>query len=477
MRNAWNPSLPLSLVIALSATIVWATPADTASAPNIVFVFADQWRGDALGYAGDPNVKTPNLDRLAERAVNFTNAVSGCPVCCPYRATLMTGRRPLSHGVFLNDVQLPNQEVTIAEILASRGYRTAYIGKWHLDGHGRSSYIPPERRQGFSYFKALECTHNYHRSYFYQGDDSSKRQWEGYDALAQTEDAIAYLQRHAGTRRPFLLVLSWGPPHNPYQTAPERFRAMYRPDAIQLRPNVPPEKAAVARRELAGYYAHCTALDQCVGKLLHALEELRLTSDTIFVFTSDHGDMLHSQGEVRKQRPWDESIRVPLLIQYPRLLGKTGKRLDAVINTEDLMPTLLGLAGVPVPASVEGQDFSRYMQGGDDPSDGAALITCPAPFGEWLRARGAREYRGVRTHRYTYVCTLDGPWLLYDNRADPHQLENLIDKPKHADLQKELEAVLRCKLQESGDKFLPGGTYVERWGYPVDKSGTVPYTQ
>ena len=140
------------------------------------------------------------------------------------------------------------------------------------------------------------------------------------------------------------------------------------------------------------------------------------------------------------------------------------------------MPTLLGLAGVPIPASVEGKDFSRYMQGGDDPSDGVALITCPAPFGEWPRSRGGREYRGLRTRRYTYVRTLDGPWLLYDNQSDPHQLDNLIGKPQHVDLQKRLDAVLRRKLQETGDKFLPGGAYIAKWGYQVDETGTVPYT-
>jgi arylsulfatase A-like enzyme len=186
--------------------------------------------------------------------------------------------------------------------------------------------------------------------------------------------------------------------------------------------------------------------------------------------------MLHSHGEIRKQRPWDESIRVPLLIRYPQLLGEGGKTLDGLISSEDLMPTLLGLAGVPTPASVEGKDFSGYMQGGDDPSDGAALITCPAPFGEWLRSRGGREYRGVRTRRYTYVRTLDGPWLLYDNQNDPYQLDNLVGKPQHADLQKELHAVLRRKLHESGDRFLPAAAYIEKWGYPVNETGTVPYT-
>ncbi len=453
-----------------------ATAAETAPPPNVLFVFADQWRADALGYTGDPNVKTPNLDRLAEQAINFTHAVSGCPVCSPYRASMMTGRRPLSHGVFLNDVQLSDDAVTIAEVVAARGYRTAYVGKWHLDGHGRSAYIPPERRQGFEYFKALECTHNYNRSFYYEGDDPTKRQWEGYDALAQTEDAIGYMRRHARGDRPFLLMLSWGPPHNPYETAPERFRAMYDPATIRLRPNVPPDKAEVAKRELAGYYAHQTALDECVGKLWQALGELDIERDTIFVFTSDHGDMLHSHGEVRKQRPWDESIRVPLLIRYPRRLGESGKKLDALINAEDLMPTLLGLAGVPIPDPVEGKDYSRYMQGGENPSDGAALVTCPSPFGEWTRARGGREIRGVRTHRHTYVRTLAGPWLLYDNQNDPYQLDNLIDKPQHAELQRELDAVLRRKLRETGDAFLPGAAYVEKWGYPVNESGTVPYT-
>jgi len=390
---------------------------------------------------------------------------------------MMTGRRPLSHGVFLNDVQLPDEAVTIAEVVAARGYRTAYVGKWHLDGHGRSSYIPPERRQGFDYFKALECTHNYNRSFYYQDDDPAKRQWEAYDAFAQTEDAIRYMRRQAHGERPFLLMLSWGPPHNPYETAPERFRAMYDPGDVQLRPNVAPDEAEVARRELAGYYAHCTALDECVGKLWQALGELGIERDTIFVFTSDHGDMLHSHGEVRKQRPWDESIRVPLLIRYPRRLGESGKKLDAVINTEDLMPTLLGLAGVAMPPSVEGKDYSRYMRGGEDPSDGAALVTCPAPFGEWTRARGGREIRGLRTHRHTYVRTLAGPWLLYDNQDDPYQLDNLIDKPQHAALQAELDAVLRRKLRETGDAFLPGAAYVEKWGYPVNESGTVPYTR
>ncbi|MBM3493186.1 MAG: sulfatase, partial [Armatimonadetes bacterium] len=139
-----------------------------ASAPNIVFLLADQWRASATGYAGDPNVRTPNLDRLAEQSVSLRNVVSVCPVCTPYRAALMTGRYPTTTGMFLNDLHMPASELCMAEILQRSGYRTAYIGKWHLDGHGRETYIPPERRQGWDFWKAAECDHRYLHSHYYE---------------------------------------------------------------------------------------------------------------------------------------------------------------------------------------------------------------------------------------------------------------------------------------------------------------------
>ena len=220
--------------------------------PNVVLIFADQWRAQAFGYAGDPNVQTPNLDALARRSVNCTHAVSGCSVCSPARASLLTGQYPLTHGVFVNDVELGQDATSIAQAFSAGGYDTAYIGKWHVNGRGRSSYIPPERRQGFEYWKVLECTHDYNHSAYYAGDSDEQLVWEGYDALAQTRDAQAYL-RNRGTN-PFLLVLSWGPPHAPYHTAPEEYQAMYDPATITLRPNVPRrlgrERAAVARRVL-----------------------------------------------------------------------------------------------------------------------------------------------------------------------------------------------------------------------------------
>ena len=449
--------------------------------PNIVYVFADQWRVQDTGYAGNPQVKTPHLDSLAAQSVSFTHAVAGIPVCCPARACLLTGQHALTHGVFVNDVHLADDAVSMAKLFKSDGYDTAYVGKWHVDGRGRSNYIPPESRQGFDYWKALECTHDYNNSRFYAGDSDQPLTWEGYDAIEQTKDVQAYLRGRSRdgdgkSDTPFLLVLSWGPPHAPYETAPEAYRQMYDPHSIELRPNVPPEMAEEARNWIAGYYAHCTALDDSLGELLQTLEDEGLAENTIFVFTSDHGDMLGSQGEVKKQRPWEESIRVPFLLRWPQRFGWQGREVDALLDTPDILPTLLSLTDIPIPDTVEGRDFSATIEGGEDPSGGAALIYCPHPFGQFLRPDGGREYRGLRTRNHTYARDLNGPWLLYDNEADPYQLDNLVNRASVSSIQAALEAQLQRKLSDRGDEFLPGETYIERWNYPLDRTGTVPFS-
>lgn len=444
--------------------------------PNLIFVFADQWRAQAVGYAGDPNLKgrTPNIDRLAAESVDFSNAVSTCPVCTPYRASLLTGRYALSTGMFLNDLELPSTELTLAEVYGAAGYDTGYIGKWHLDGHGRSSYIPPERRQGFEYWKVLECTHNYNQSHYYEGDNSEKKTWEGYDAIAQTADARQYIKDHAAGPKPFALCLSYGTPHAPYQTAPQTYRDMFNPESIQLRANV--RESESVRKSLAGYYAHIVALDDCVGRLLATMDEAGIRDNTIFVLTSDHGDMLGSHNQQKKQRPWDESVCVPFLLRYPRVHGKRGRKIEMPIGTPDILPTLLGLSGLSIPDTVEGESFAQLVRGAKDPADRAVMIQCPSPFGQWLRRQGGKEYRGVRTKRYTYARDLDGPWLMYDNEKDPYQMENLIGLKVHRVLQKQLDDRLKVLLAEQNDAFLPGPDYIQRWGHTVNAGGTVPYT-
>lgn len=449
--------------------------ADTAPRPNVVVVLADQWRAEAFGYAGNPDVQTPHVDRLQRESVHLINAVAGMPVCCPTRASLLTGQRPLTHGVFMNDVPLAPSSASLAKVLREVGYDTAYIGKWHVDGHGRSSFIPRERRQGFDYWKVLECTHSYSNSFYY-ADGPQKLKWPGYDALAQTRDAQQYLRDHAKSAKPFLLFLAWGPPHDPYQLAPAKYRALYDPAKLSLRPNVPKSIAAKARRNMAGYYAHCTALDDYLGDLRATLQEAGLEQNTLLIFTSDHGDLLGAHGGSNKQQPYDEAIRIPLLLRWPAGLGSAARRLDALFNSEDFMPTLLGLCQAPIPSTVEGRDFSGYLRGGPSPSDGATLISCVAPFGQWTRKMGGREYRGVRTQRYTFVRSLRGPWLLFDNEKDPWQLKNLVGLARYAKVQADLESILKRKLAEAHDEFLPGDEYIRKWGYTVDATGTVPYT-
>ena len=459
-------SLALTIFLVLGARAVAAA----ADKPNILYLLADQWRASATGYAGDPNVKTPHLDSLAKDALVFRNAVSVCPVCTPYRAALQTGRYPTSTGMFLNDAHLPDSELCMAEILGAAGYATAYIGKWHLDGHGRSSYIPPERRQGWDDWKVAECDHNYKHSHYYSGTSPEKQFWNGYDAFAETNDAQQYLRDHAKTGKPFILCVAYGVPHFPHETAPDEFKALYPPDKIKLPPNVPPALQDKARKEAQGYYAHCSALDRCVGELLETLAETGLAANTIIVFTSDHGEMLGSQGvaPTTKQVAWSEASQVPFLLRVP---GTAGRSVTTPLTTPDILPTLLGLAGVAVPRSVEGDDLSPSIRAGGD-ADRAALYMGVAPF---VTARLAKEYRAIRTNRYTYVRGLEGPWLLFDDDKDPWQMHNLVGQTEQADLTRELDQKLKARLQQIGDDFRPAADYIKEWGYHVGPHGSVPY--
>lgn len=460
----------VSLLAVISAT----ASGQASKSPNVVFVLADEWRNQSVGYNGNKDVLTPNLNKLAGRAVNFSNAISGTPVCCPYRGSLLTGQYPLTTGVFVNDVQLNPKVPSLAKVFKAAGYQTAFIGKWHLDGNGRTAFIPKERRQGFEYWKALECTHDYYDSYYW-GNDDKKAKWEGYDAYAQTADAVQYIKNSKQQEKPFFMILSWGPPHSPFPTAPEPYKNYYTANPFKLRPNVPEKFNKEATTETIGYYAHITALDSCIGLLQGILKETGLDENTVFVFTSDHGAMLRSHAYNHKQRPQEESINVPLLISYPALLGKKKKKTDMLINTPDLMPTLLGLCGLPIPSTVEGDDKSSILTKKRKDTTDAVLIASYHAFGQWPGTRGGKEYRGVRTKRYTYAKDLSGPWLLFDNEKDPYQMNNLVNNKEYDKLQHDMEKSLAMLLKKTNDEFLPGMAYIKKWGYVTDSSGTVPY--
>lgn len=444
--------------------------------PNLLFVFADQLRASSVGYAGEEAVRTPNIDAFAKSGTVYTNAVSMLPVCGPYRGSLITGRTPLSTGLVINDVALKTTETSIGHCFKQAGYDTAYIGKWHLDGPDRPALVPPgPRRQGFDYWMGANFEHNYDRSYY--TDNAGDRQlWEGWDAVAQTDDTIRYLQNRDGDN-PFCLFLSWGPPHHPYRLVPDEYLEKYDPDAIEGRPNCPD----IPRQDLWGYYAQTTFLDDQFQRLLDTIAELGLADDTIVVFTSDHGDMHGSHGLYKKQWPWNEAIKIPFVIRYPGSVPE-GARVEAPINVIDVMPTLLGLAGLPVPEPVEGVDLSPFLTGEQQDPPESVLIMNPCPFSigdsrgddQYPDFRGMRfEYRGVITDRYTYVRTIDGPWMLYDNREDPYQLVNLIDDAEHADTRDRLDGLMRAHMASIDDEFLTREEYYERLGIEFDNRGKV----
>jgi len=433
--------------------------------PNLLFVFADQMRAQECGFMGNEQVRTPNMDRMAQAGVVFENAVSTCPVCTPYRASLLTGRYPLSCRTVMNDVRLPVEELTIAEVLADEGYHTGYIGKWHLDGAYRGGFTPPgERRQGFDYWAVAECTHAYMNSFYYT-DTPEPIMIEGYSADHHTGLAVDYIREHAAD--PFCLFVSWGPPHNPYWQLPDEYK-IYQPEDVRL----PPHTDESFREDIAGYWCHITALDRCLGRMLDALEEEGIAEDTIVVFTSDHGDMLGAHGYERKQKPWDESIMVPWVMQWPGHLP-AGARRDTLLNAPDVMPTLLSLMGVDTPGTVQGYDLSGAAAGTGGSEPTSAFIGNPCPFpGDKHKGK---EWRGVRTRTHTYVETRGGPWLLYDNERDPWQTKNLVGEPGAADMQEELAAELRGWLEELDDEFAPKEVYIDRFGYDVDERGIVRY--
>lgn len=460
-----------------SASVPVSKRSGATRSPNIIFVFADQLRAQALGCYGNTHVATPHFDRIAREGVRFQHALSTWPVCSPYRAMVLTGQYPMHNGTVTNDTAPRDGLPTMASVCQENGYATGYIGKWHLEWD-RDPYVPKHRRRGFDFWASRNCSHHYFDS-FYCGDTPEHIPLPGYEPEAQTQLAVQFIEQHRQT--PFCLFMSWGPPHDPY-TAPEKHMSQFPPERLPLRPNVA-ESAIVERllgtdptplseragkrrtqwretlgdgerfrqRCLQGYYAATKALDDCMGILLKTLDALGLRDDTILVFTSDHGDMMGSHRMISKQMPFEESIAIPFLLRYPRHVP-AATVTDALLAPIDVMPTLLALGGLPCPDAVDGKDLSDAALGSRSDQQEALLLMKLLPGGNPWMANGVTTWRGVRTKRYTYARLLDrGPWLLFDNESDPYQTDNLVDKPEYAALQQRLDRLTTRLMGEADD--------------------------
>lgn len=427
-----------------------------------MILLADQLRGGELGCTGNPLGVTPHIDVLADRGVVVEHCYANSPVCCPNRANLLTGTYPLRHGVIGNDLPLPSDVNLTSEVFADAGYRTGYIGKWHLDGVPRSKYTPPgPRRHGFQYWAAYNCTHDYFSPKYYTDTPQLITQL-GYEPEVQTDLAIEFLDA-LDPSAAFMLVLSWGPPHDPYDQVPERYKSQVHLDGYQPPPNLAhPEGEETATRIYHDYLAGVRALDEQVSRLVARLHELDRFDDTITVFTSDHGDMLGAHGWVGKQMPYEESIGVPLIVTWPDGLP-AGARREGLMATVDLSPTLLGLAEIPDAEQRDGTNRSRLLREGGAGAD-EIYIQNITRFDEAIKSRKP-EWRGLRTDRWTYAETPGRrPWLLFDNANDSSQQVNLATSAAHRDVRDELQGKLGRYLAATGDPFLPTLDMVERLG-------------
>lgn len=442
----------------------------TRRRPNLIWVFGDQHRAQAQGHMGDPNVFTPNLDRMAAEGLVSTTAVAGFPLCCPFRGSLVTSRWP-HVCVPGHEYPIPAGMPTVADAFRNGGYHTAWFGKWHLGGlherEGRTALrsVPEELRGHFDHWVGYENNNSQWDCWVHGDGEEGHRQLPGYETDCLTDMLIEHIRARAGGEgggQPFFAALSVQPPHDPY-VAPPQWMARHNPGTVQLRANVPqiPRVLEVARRELAGSYAMIENLDHNVGRVMATLGELGLVEDTIVIFFSDHGDMLGSQGQLRKTSPWEESIRIPFTIWGggTRYTHRTGR--DALmINHVDIAPTSLGLCGLDVPEWMDGADFSRCYRRGDSGQAPAGLPELPdsaylqnvVPTGHGNSID--RPWRGVVTaDGWKYVCLEHQPWMMFNLNEDPYEQANLAHNSMFASRRRDLQERLARWIADTGDQF------------------------
>lgn len=428
-------------------------------------------------------MKTWSLDRLAAQSVRCTQAVSQYPVCMPFRAALMTALPANLNGVERHGDFLDPSARTVAHAFAEAGYRTSYVGKWHLAPEsgaamvspggwaGQDFWVHPRLRGGFHDWFGFNISNNYYETYICTGEKVEPVRLPGYQTDALTDLSIEYLAGMAASRQdtPWFHVISYESPHpgaggpggSAGYPAPETYDALYDPSDLTLRPNVPPEAEARARQQLSGYYRLIANLDDNIGRLLEHLDATGLADDTVVVFLSDHGEMGGSHGLRNKQVPYEESLHVPLMFRYPGHLPPGSEYRDSICGL-DVAPTCLGLCGLNGMGSVKGLDHSGAIRrpaaaNGGRPLRGAVLV-------QWNDTRyrfGDHPYRALRSPRYTLVIGRDDAFcLLFDRETDPYELRNLYWDSERSGLRDRLGAELLTLLAQADEK--PPGYVVAR---------------
>jgi len=434
--------------------------------PNVIWILCDQMRAQALSCAGDPNVNTPNIDLLAATGVRFTHAVSGTPLCCPFRGSLLTSLYP-HQCVPGHEFRLPPEQPTLAHVFRENGYHTAWFGKWHLDGfhesEGRAGthVVPRERRGGFDCWVGYENNNSQWDCHVHGGDASHEMPPTRLDDYETDGLTDMFLDHLTGLDReqPFFATLSVQPPHDPY-VAPPAYMSRHNPATLRMRPNVPeiPEVMEQARRELAGAYAMIENLDDNVGRIVDWLRSNNLYAHTHIIFLSDHGDMHGSHGMFRKTNPFEESARIPFIVSGCQATydGFQVQCSDAPLNHVDIAPTTLGLCGIESPDWMQGCDYSglRLAWRPQRAYPDSAFLQLPVPTGHGDSTEFA--WRAVVTRDGWKYAELEGkPWLLFHLKEDPYEQSNLALNSRYREKRAEMANRLAGWMEKTGDQWEP----------------------
>ena len=412
--------------------------------PNVIVFFTDQQRWDTTGIHGNPLGLTPNFDRMARTGTDIHYSFTTQPVCGPARACLHTGLYATETGSYRNGIPLNQALRTLAHHFKAGGYQTGYIGKWHLAPIEYDGAVPEEWRGGYDYWLAanlLEFVSDAYDTHLFNNDNEDVK-LPGYRVDAQTDAAIRYIDVHKNN--PFFLFVSYLEPHHQnhrddYPT-PTGYEEKYRAQWI------PPDLAALggsSHQHLAGYYGMAKRLDEALGRLQDALESLDLLDNTIILFTSDHGCHFKTRNSEYKRSCHESSVRVPTAIQGAKFNG--GGRIDELVSLVDLPPTLLDAAGLPIPEEMSGRSILPLVNKESIEWDNDVFI----------QISESQVGRSIRTQRWKYCVTAPDKsgrdnansntyveQYLYDLKADPHELHNLIGAETH----QEVSEVMRERL-------------------------------
>lgn len=407
--------------------------------PNVIVFFTDQQRWDAAGVHGNPLNLMPNFDRMATHGTHPANAFTCAPVCGPARACLQTGTHITTNQVYHNSLQPKAGLPTMAECFNNAGYKTGYIGKWHLGGAGvGNGAVPEERRGGYQYWLAangLEGVSDAYNCVMFDNDNKEIKM-PGYRVDAQTDAAIRYIDNNQND--PFFLFLSYIEPH--FQNhlddfpPPTGYREHYAANNW-----VPPDLAALGgttHQHIAGYWGMIKRLDEALGRLMDALKSLDMLDNTIILFTSDHGCHFKTRNKEYKRSCHESSIRVPTAICGPGFQG--GGRFENPFSLVDVAPTLLDACDIQIPKEMEGHSALKLLRGKSESAEWPEEMfvqVCDQPD---------MIGRAVRTKRWKYCVTATDPDAqkkggssayteteLYDLEFDPYELRNLIDQQIH----------------------------------------------